>query len=130
MFKSFQVQLAFTGIASVGSGTTRHRTIEWLTEELNALPQDSQLQAICDALAKRSMAVTSPHGNRGVLEVILTCATIGERFRVAVISNIDWRKRPPLAKGKFTIRILTIKRPFHLISGYRDSVPELQQHCL
>ena len=129
-FNGLDVRLAFTGIATVGVGAARQRTVDWLAEELKALAGDSQLQDICEALANRSIAVAHPHGLRGVLELILTAAAVGEPFRVAVISNVDWRKRPPEAKRKFTIGIHTITRPFQLISGYRGSVPSSQRHCL
>ena len=98
-FKEFDVGLAFTGIAAVGAGAARQRTVDWLSAELKALPHDSQLQNICHALANRSGAITSPHGLRGVLALILTVAAVGEPFRVAVISNVDWRKRPPRRRG-------------------------------
>lgn len=129
-FKGLDVRLAFTGIAAVGVGAARQRTVDWLSAELKGLPDDSQLQGACDALANRSVAVASPHGLRGVLTLILTAAAVGEPFRVAVISNVDWRKRPPEAKRTFTIGIHRITKPFHLISGYRDSVPTLQRQRL
>lgn len=129
-FERFDLRLAFTGIATVGAGPARQRTIDWLSEELKAVPHNCQLQDICEALAVRSLAITNPHGLRGVLDLILTVAAVGEPFRVAVISNVDWRKRPPGAKPHFATRINTITKPFHLISGYRDSVPALQRHRL
>ena len=129
-FKGLDVRLAFTGIAAVGAGSARQRTTDWLSAELKALPHDSQLQHICEALVSRSIAVVKSHGLRGVLELILTVAAVGKPFRVAVISNADWRKRPPEAMPQFAISIHTITKPFHLISGYRDSVSTLQRHRL
>lgn len=129
-FKGLDVHLAFTGIAAVGAGSARQPTVDWLAAELKALPHDSQLQDLCAALANRSVAVASHHGLRGVLALILTVSVIAQPFRVAVISNVDWRKRPPEAKPRFTISIHTITSPFHLISGYRDSVPTPQRHRL
>lgn len=127
-FKGLDVRLAFTGIATVGS--VRQRTVDWLSAELKALPDDSKLQDICEALANRSAAKARSLGERGLLELILTVATVGEPFSVAVISNVDWRKYPFKAKPKFTIAIHKITKPFHLVSGYRDSVPTLQRHRL
>lgn len=129
-FRGLDLRLAFTGIAAVGAGSASQRTIDWLSAELKALPADSQLQDICEALARRSEAITKPHGLRGVLELVLTIAAVGEPFRVAVISNVDWPKNPPEAKPQFTIQIHTITKPFHLISGCRDSVPTPQQDRL
>jgi hypothetical protein len=128
-FKGLDLRLAFTGIAQVGTGPARQRTVDWLSEELKALPHDSQLQDICEALARRSVSITAPFKSRGVLEIVLTVATVGEPFRVAVVSNADWNKRPPVAKPQFTIQIHTITKPFHLISGCRDSVAS-QRHRL
>jgi hypothetical protein len=129
-FRGFDLQLAFTGIAEVGPTSARQRTVDWLSEELRALSHDSQLQDICDALARRCVAMAKPLGSRYILELILTVAAVGEPFRVAVISNVDWRKRPPTAKPEFTIRVHTITKPYHLISGYRESVPAHQRHRL
>jgi hypothetical protein len=129
-FKGLDLRLAFTGIAAVGSGSKAQRTIDWLLGELKALPQDSQLQDICEALARRNTAIVKPLGSRSVLELILTVSAVGEPFRVAVISNIDWRKRPLEAKLQFTIIIHTITKPFWLISGYRESVPARQEYRL
>jgi hypothetical protein len=129
-FERLDLCLAFTGVATVGVGSAQQRTIDWLFSELNALPQNCQVQEICETLAKRSLAITKPCGCRGVLEIILTVAAVGDPFRVAVISNADWRTRPPQAGGKFTIRNHEIAKPFTLISGFRDCVPVLQQHRL
>lgn len=129
-FKDIDLRLAFTGIAEVGAGSARQRTVDWLSGEMKTLSHDSQLQDICEALKRRSVAITKPHGLRGALELVLTVATVGKPFRIAVISNVDWRKRPPEAKPEFTVRVRTVRRPFRLISGYRDSVPILQRHRL
>jgi hypothetical protein len=51
-------------------------------------------------------------------------------FRVAEISNVDWSEQPPKAKSRFTIKVHTVKKPFHLISGYRHSVSMQQQFQL
>lgn len=129
-FKQLDLRLAFTGVAAVGAGPSRRRTVNWLAEELKALPHDSTLDDICESLAKRSIAISRPHGVRGVLTLILTAASVGEPFRVAVISNVDWQKHPPEARPSFKTVIHTIIKPFRLISGYRDSVPAVQRHRL
>ncbi len=129
-FKGLHLQLAFTGIAVIGRGSSAERTIDWLSAELKALPHDSELQTICNSLSKRGTAAMKPHGPRGVLTLVLAVATVGEPFRVAVISNARWGVHPPCAKNNFDIAIHTIKKPFHLISGYRDSVPRRDQHRL
>jgi hypothetical protein len=129
-FEDFNLQLAFTGIAIVKVGFTHKRTIDWLSQELKALPHNSNLQDVCAALASRSAATLSAYRLRGVLELILTIATVGKPFRVAVISNVDWRRRPPEARRHFTIRIHTITKPFLLISGRRKSVAPHQRQRL
>jgi hypothetical protein len=129
-FRGLELQLAFTGIASVGSPPLAQRTIDWLSAELKELKVDSQLQDICEALAKRCATAMKPHGSRGVLTLILTVAVVREPFRIVVISNADWRKRPPVAKPTFTIAVHTITKPFQLISGCRESVPAFEQHRL
>ena len=69
---------------------------------------------------KRSAAAMKPHGPRGVLTLILAVAVVGEPFRVAVISNARWGEHPPRAKNHFDIAIHTIKKPFQLVSGFRE----------
>ena len=123
-FKEVYVNLAFTGVATVGTS----RTIDWLAAELKALPHESTLQKICEGLARRCTAETK--GPVGVLTAVLGVATAGKPFRVAVISNARWSERPPRAKDHFEIRIHTITKPFHLISGYREAVPLFEQHRL
>ncbi len=130
IFKSFNVGLAFTGIASTGPSPAHRRTIDSLSAELQALPHDSQIQDVCAALAKRSVGVTTPHGSRGLLALVLTFAALGKPFRVGVISNFDWRKHPPEAKPLFNVAFSTITKPFHLISGYRGCVPADQRYRL
>jgi hypothetical protein len=129
-FKGLDLRLALTGIATVGTGMAQQRTVDWLAGELKALPHDSQLQDVCEALKTRCAVITKPYGVRGVLELILTVASVDGPFHVAIISNADWRKRPPEAATQFTIRIHEITKPLHLISGYRDSVPHLERHRL
>ena len=129
-FDGMDLRLAFTGIAEVGAFSARQRTIDWLSRELLLLPHDSTIQQVCDVLKARCAAIASPHGPRGVLEIVLTVAVLDEPFRVAVISNTDWSKNPPEANPEFTIAIHTITKPFHLISGNRGSVPETEEHRL
>jgi hypothetical protein len=129
-FKGLHLQLAFTGTAAVRKGGSIERTIDWISAELNALPHDSSLQQICDALSRRSASAMAPLGPRGVLTLVLVAATVGKPFRVAVISNSQWSACPPRASTNFRIRIHTIQRPFYLISGYRDAVASRERHRL
>ena len=129
-FQFVDVRLALTGIASVGAGPTHLRTIDCLAEELRRLPQSAHLEEICRTLSNRCAGIIRPLGSRGVLELILTAAAVGKPFRVAVISNSDWSSRPPLPRPAFRIQIHTIKKYFHLISGYRACVPLAQAHRL
>ena len=117
-FKDFDLDLAFTGIANVGSQST----VNWILNELKTIPQESELQDVCDALASRSIAITRSHGTRGMLEFVLIASAVGKPFRVAVVSNVDWSKHNPQAGPIFSKRIYTIAGPFYLISGYRKSV--------
>lgn len=128
-FGSLQVHLAFTGVASLGTGPSG-RTVDFLAEELKGLPSGAGLQKICEALSGRCAAAMKPLGTRGVLTLVLAAAEVGEPYRVAVISNSNWQKSPPQAKDHFTITIETISKPFHLISGFRDAVPEPDRHRL
>lgn len=123
-FPELHLNLAFTGVATVGTS----RTIDWLSAELKVLRHDSGLQEICEALAKR--CTTELRSPSGVLTVVLAVATVRQPFRLALISNARWSGRPPRAKDHFEIRIHTITKPFHLISGYRESVPQFEQHRL
>lgn len=129
-FKGTDLQIAFTGVAEVGTGTARQRTVDHLSSALKTLPHDSSLQDICDALSQRITTLTAPLKSRGIVHVVLTAATVGKAFRVAEVSNVDWRRYPPEAKSRFTIRIHLVTKPFHLISGYRDAVPISQQFRL
>ena len=115
--KGLNVQLAFTGIAKVSN----RRTIDWLLGELKALSPDTDLQVICEALARRSAAEMKPLGPNGMLTVVLAAAAVGHPFRIAVVSNTQWSE-PPVAKGGFDVQVHTITKPFGLISGYRKSV--------
>jgi hypothetical protein len=127
-FTGFTLRLAFTGIADVVNyaGLRRWRTIDWLSSQLKALPKDSQFQDVCEVLAKRTGEITRVDGSLGVLELVLTVAAIGNPFRVAVISNVDWSKRAPQAKEQFT-EIYTITKPFCRISGYPRGTPKTGQ---
>jgi hypothetical protein len=129
-FKGLDLQLAFTGTAYVRRGSSTQRTIDWLSAELKLLQHDSTLQDICNSLLKRSATAMKPLGPGGVLTLVLAVAVVGEPFRVAVISNARWDEHPPRAKNHFNIAIHTIKKPFHLISGFRDSVPQIEQRRL
>ena len=129
-FERLDLRLAFTGVAAIGAGQSRRSTVTWLTEELKGLPHDCTLDRICAALEKSCIAVTRPHGARGVLTVVLTAASVGEPFRVAVISNVDWQRQPPEARPSFRTVVYTITKPFCLISGYRDCVPDVERHRL
>jgi hypothetical protein len=129
-FMGQHLQLAFTGTAAVRKGASIERTIDWISAQLNALPHDSSLQQICDALSRRSASATTALGPRGVLTLVLAVATVGKPFRVAVISNAQWGVRPPNANAKFSIRIHTIQKPFYLISGFRDAVAQQERYRL
>jgi hypothetical protein len=129
-FKGLHLHLAFTGIAAVSKGPSAQRTIDWLSAALKALPHDSSLQDICDSLSNHATAQMKPLGQRGVLTLILAVSVIGEPFRVAVISNARRGQQPLLAKNYFDVAIRTIAKPFHLIWGYRASVPRLEQNRL
>jgi hypothetical protein len=55
-------------------------------------------------------------------QAVITAAEVGSPLRVAVVSNADWRRRPPRAKSRFTIRIDAIYKPYVLVSGMRSCV--------
>src|SRR5260370_31757277 len=129
-FMGQHLQLAFTGTAAVRKGASIERTIDWISAELNALPHDSSLQQICDALSRRSASAMTALGPLRVLTLVLAVATVGKPFRVAVISNAQWGVRPPNANAKFSTRIYTIQKPFYLISGFRDAVTQQERYRL
>src|SRR5260370_18763082 len=80
-FLRLNVQLAFTGVAKVSS----RRTIDWLFDELKALPLDSDLQRIFDALAKRSAAEMTNLRPRGLLRLVFSAASVGRPFPVGLV---------------------------------------------
>ena len=125
-FERLTLQLAFTGVASIGS----ERTIDWLSAELRALPHKSSIEQICTALADRCTAKMRLHGPRAMLTVVVAAAVLGEPFRVATISNFNWKKYPLQAKDHFTITVKPIRKPFAHIAGYRKAVPKSQQNHL
>ena len=133
VFDRLQLQLAFTGVATVGTGSSAQRTTDWLSAELKSLPHSSNLDNICDALQERCTAKMKPLGSRAVLTLVLAVALVGEPFRIVTITNVDWRERPPnppKAKNQFRTKIYTIRKPYSLISGYRDFVPLHEQYRL
>ena len=125
-FLRLNIQLAFTGVAIVSG----RRTIDWLLGELQALPLDSDLEGICDALAKRSAAEMKRIRPRGMLTLVLSAAAARRPFRVAVISNVQWSEDPPVARDSFKVQIRPIRKRFKLISGYRQSVGLLERSRL
>ncbi len=122
--------LAFTGVATVGTGPSAQRTVDWLSAELRALPHDCDLQDICNSLSRRATVAMKPHGTRGVLTLVLAVSVVGKPFRVAVISNADWRERPPRARNHFNISIHWIRKPFQRAFGFRDCLPQDEQDRL
>jgi hypothetical protein len=126
-FRDFSLRLAFTGIAT----GTRGRTIDLLSNALKLVPQETQLEELCEALSRKCEDITRAAGNRGVLELVLIASAVAKPFRVAVISNIDWQSLPLLrANAAYEIRIHPVDKPFVLISGYRDAVPLRQKFRL
>jgi hypothetical protein len=125
-FKELNLNIAFTGIAGIGN----QRTVDWISAELRALPQESHLQHICQILANRATAVIRPLGSKGVLALIIATSTVGKPFRIAVISNIDWSRLPIQARPDFSIAIRTIRKPLHIILPHRNYVSALQRRRL
>lgn len=117
-FYRMGLQLAFTGVAVVGSG---RRTIDWLSDELKKLPFGSTLQIVCNVLARRC---AKEIGANGVLVLVLAASALGRSFSVATISNAEWGRGQyqPKVRKHFRIQIRRASKPFHLISGYRDCV--------
>lgn len=124
-FNNLHLNLAFTGVAS----SPFERTIDRLSAILKQLPPASTLQNICDALAKHCASAMKPHGSHGVLTLVLAVATVGKPFRIAVVSNVkDWNEFYISAKKHFDVQIRTVKKPLHLISGFRGCVsPPVRQ---
>jgi hypothetical protein len=125
-FRGLDIALACTGIARI---STRN-TIDWLAEELKALPPNSTLQDICEALQRRCSSEVKKLGPSGVLTIVLTVSEIGAPYRIATISNAHWGRRPPTAKTNFEIQVHTVAKPFRLISGYREVVPQRDRQRL
>jgi hypothetical protein len=118
-FKDLHLILAFTGVATWRVGSRTVRTVDWLSAQLKALPPESNLRAICRALAKKSEKWC---GSSGSLTLVISVASVGKPFQVVEISNTDWGRKPPSVKRHFDIRVRTVQKPFHLISGFRDCV--------
>ena len=119
-FKQMSIDLAFTGIAS--SGTTK--TVDFLTQELQALPDTSTLDEICKALADRCNVMVSPLNTKfRWLTLVLAVETVGKPYRVVVISNTDdWSMKTLKTKNHFEIKVYTVTKPFVLTNGYRRCV--------
>jgi hypothetical protein len=124
MFEKLNLELAFTGVASVGVGSEMQRTIDHLSATLKALPHESNLKVIIQALVNTSNAWC---GSRGPLTLVLSVACVGKPFQVVVISNTDWRRAPPSVKRHFDVQVRTVQKPFHLISGFRGCVPDRER---
>ena len=125
-FNQLAVGLAFTGIAKIGT----RNTIDWLANELKALSPQSKLQDVCEALERRCTSEIGKLGASALLTIVVAACEIGAPCRVATISNADWGKNPPVAKSKFEIQIHLISKPFRLISGYREPVPQRDRQRL
>jgi hypothetical protein len=125
-FERLKLQLAFTGVAEIGS----ERTIDLLSAELKALPYKSNIKEICTALKDRCTAKMRPRRPHDMLTIVVAAGVLGEPFRVATISNFNWKKHPPEAKHHFTITVKPIRKPFAHIAGYRKAVPKPQQDHL
>jgi len=129
-FRELDLRLAFTGVAAIPVPGGWKRTIDCLLAELKTLAPNLTLEQICEQLQARSAGLTSGLGERGVLELVVTVGAPEKPFRIAVISNVDWSKRPPRARPNFTTKIRTVTGPLHLISGYRGCVPAVQRRRL
>ena len=129
-FKELDLRLAFTGVAALPGPGGSKRTIDCLLSELKALAPDSTLEHICERLQQRSSELTRGLGERGVLELVVSVGAREKPFRLAVISNVDWSKRPPRARARFTTKIRTVSGPLYVISGYRGCVPAVQRRRL
>ena len=122
-FGHLQILLAFTGVAI---GFDRRRTIDWLSDELTKLGSSpTNLEIICDALAKRCSAEI---GSKGGLTLVLTVGEVERPFRVVRISNSGFATEP--SKREFRREIRVVRKPFYLISGYREAVQAEQRHQL
>jgi hypothetical protein len=82
-FERLKLQLAFTGVAEIGS----ERTIDLLSAELKALPYKSNIKEICTALKDRCTAKMRPRRPHDMLTIVVAAGVLGEPFRVATISN-------------------------------------------
>ena len=125
-FEDLLIGVAFTGVVTVRRGGVEAHIAEVLSGVLKTLPATgTTLQLICDIFTKSCEAALSGlSGPNAVLTLVITAAAIAMPLRVAVLSNADWRKRPPIARSRFTTRIETIRHPYVLISGLRDCVPQ------
>ena len=113
-FKGLHLILAFTGVATWRVGSRTERTVDWLSAKLKALPPESNLRAICRALAKK---VEKCCGSRGELTLVLSVASVGKPFQTATISNVVWERKRKRLNRYFHIQMRTVQKPFHLISG-------------
>jgi hypothetical protein len=119
--RGMHLQVAFTGVTNLN-----RPTIIWLAAELKALPISSTLQQVVGALSHRCNKEMKPFGPGGVLTVVLAASRVGKPLFVVEISNTDWKHKGKTnavcARKTFYTAFHEVKKPFYLISGWRDRV--------
>jgi hypothetical protein len=118
-FKNFSIRLTFTGIA-YGYGQ-KERTIDFLTDELGKLPNDSSLPNLCDKLSQRC-ELTVPL--RQPLTIVISVVVLKEPYKIVIISNKNWQKIKGPAKTRFFTYIHKVKKPYINIQGYLPCVSQ------
>jgi hypothetical protein len=109
----YQLQLAFTGIASVGA----KRTVDWLGDELRSSPADASLEFLCHALAVACRRELKSLAGRHILSIVLLVARLGKPFQVAELTNEQWEGRRSRPSERFEVRIHTVRKPFISVAG-------------
>lgn len=111
--KTLHLQLAFTGLARLGSV----RTIDWLRDEL-IKHQTPNLATILSAVADRCEAEFKAMPANSLLTIVIAASDGGQGSTVARITNSS----AGIISQKFTVSVTDIIRPVYFCDGYTACV--------
>ncbi len=116
IFNDLEIILAFTGVATRPNA---ERTIDHLLAVLRTLSPNSDIDGICQALKTNC---EMRYGSRDEVTLVLSIASFGKPFKVAEITNVVWTRKRKYVNSCFRVNVWTIRKHFHLISGWRPCV--------